>query len=751
MKRHLRHLVLIPVIIITVLTLLAFTPIYIKLEGSIYNAILNLKKPISQNPDILLVDFGDEAIALAGTYPVNRAIYADGLYLLKELGAKTAVFDIEFIDPGPVGIDYNVLNKDIPKFLDSSFSVISKNTKDLFSAVATGNLSISDAAYFLPDLENLTNSTKNEVITKIQDVVRDNDVYLGNAAESFENCFFTININESNNIENPEAYAYFVDNFSLKNINIVSSNPALEYTGAIPTNLSIAKNSKGAGFTNVIIDSDGVRRKIDLIRVVNGVYFPQLAFSPLLNYLGNPEITLYKNKIVLKTDKDTFQIPLNSDGSFNINWLPKTFEDSFKHLSFAELMSHDILYDKLKTNLSNRKDWGYLNLYQGKTPLLEITNREDFIKEVGTLLTPENRDFLGSSLDQLKEAGMIAAEDYEIIKKDIPVWFNSNIDLLSKILGLRESISSKALNSFAIIGNTATGTTDIGVNPFQKRYMNVGTHASVVNTILNNQYLYTSPRWLNALIALVFGLLLTMAIYRLPPKRSIAVGTISIFIVNIVLIVIFRLTSFYIDPVMSSLLIFTTFLILTISGFLSSEKEKSFINTAFSHYLSADVIKEIIADPSKLNLGGEQKYMTAMFTDIRGFSTFSEKLTPQELVRLLNVYLTEMSNTVIEHQGTIDKYEGDAIISFYGAPVYFKEHAYNCCLSAVHMKRVEIELNKRFKEDAWIEDNICTRIGINTGDMVVGNMGTQKKMDYTIMGNSVNLAARLEGVNKLYG
>jgi adenylate cyclase len=140
-----------------------------------------------------------------------------------------------------------------------------------------------------------------------------------------------------------------------------------------------------------------------------------------------------------------------------------------------------------------------------------------------------------------------------------------------------------------------------------------------------------------------------------------------------------------------------------------------------------------------------------MFTDVKGFSTISEVLDPTALVHLVNLYLTEMSDIILDLRGTIDKYEGDAIISFFGAPVDLPDHARRACMAAIRMKRAEIVLNERFLSEKLAPSELHTRIGINTGEMTVGNMGTLQRMDYTIMGSAVNLAARLEGVNKQYG
>ncbi|MFW5827026.1 MAG: adenylate/guanylate cyclase domain-containing protein, partial [Alkalispirochaeta sp.] len=175
------------------------------------------------------------------------------------------------------------------------------------------------------------------------------------------------------------------------------------------------------------------------------------------------------------------------------------------------------------------------------------------------------------------------------------------------------------------------------------------------------------------------------------------------------------------------------------------------IRNAFNHYLSTDVINEILDDPSRLRLGGEKRQLTAMFTDVKGFSAISETLDPEELVKLLNRYLSEMSDIILQLQGTIDKFEGDAIISFFGAPVPYLDHPSRACLAAVRMKKIEDYLNDHFLSEQLSPHPLATRIGLNTGEMVVGNMGTANRMDYTIMGHAVNLAARLEGVNKQYG
>jgi len=185
------------------------------------------------------------------------------------------------------------------------------------------------------------------------------------------------------------------------------------------------------------------------------------------------------------------------------------------------------------------------------------------------------------------------------------------------------------------------------------------------------------------------------------------------------------------------------------ANYLAEGRQKAFIKQAFNHYLSGEVIDKIIRDPSHLQLGGEKRELTIMFTDLAGFSPFSERLGPVELTTLLNDYLTEMTDIIMEEGGTLDKYEGDAIIAFWNAPLEQPDHAVRACRAAMRCQRRLAELRDGFLQRTGA--TLRMRIGMNTGDVVVGNMGSKKRFNYTILGDAANLAARLEGANKAFG
>ena len=186
-----------------------------------------------------------------------------------------------------------------------------------------------------------------------------------------------------------------------------------------------------------------------------------------------------------------------------------------------------------------------------------------------------------------------------------------------------------------------------------------------------------------------------------------------------------------------------------ILNYATEGRKKAFIKKAFRHYLSPAVIERILEDPSQLKLGGERKELTILFSDLEGFTTISEKLDPENLTSLLNLVLSDMTEIILDEGGTLDKYEGDAIIAFWNAPIDQPDHAERACRAALKCQQKIRERQEEYSSKAGAP--IRMRIGINTGAVVVGNMGSAKRFDYTVLGDAANLASRLEGANKFFG
>ncbi len=300
-----------------------------------------------------------------------------------------------------------------------------------------------------------------------------------------------------------------------------------------------------------------------------------------------------------------------------------------------------------------------------------------------------------------------------------------------------------------IFGSSLPGLYDLRTTPLQPAYPGVEVNANVVYDILNQQFIYRLSGTTVLLIILLTGLITGLLLIFLRPVGSILVSALFIFLIligGLWFLSQFSLWVPIIAPIFTVILVFAT---VYVYRYLFEEKDKRRIRKIFSHYVSPNVVNEILEHPEKVKLGGERKVCTALFSDVAGFTTISEQMEPEELVALLNEYLTEMTNIVFEYHGMLDKYEGDAIMAVFGAPVEFPEHAEYACHAAIKMQKRLAQLREKWKDQG--KPQLHARIGINSGDMVVGNMGSNTRFDYTVMGDTVNLASRLEGANKVYG
>lgn len=302
-----------------------------------------------------------------------------------------------------------------------------------------------------------------------------------------------------------------------------------------------------------------------------------------------------------------------------------------------------------------------------------------------------------------------------------------------------------------LVGITATGLGDIRVTPVSTVFPGVEIHATIIENIISGT-MFTMPGWMasvHLLIIVLLGLLTGLALLRLGPFIGLVLTVLLLtgyFFGYRYLLLEQQLNIFIIYPALTLFAVYTS---VTTSKYFAESQKKRYIQRAFSQYLSPAVIKELMDNPARLNLGGEERVLTAMFTDIEGFSLISERMKPEEIVTMLNEYFTVMTEIIFAFNGTVDKYEGDAIMAFFGAPILNQHHARETVRAAYYMqKRLEQLRDKWKKENSPL---LHMRIGINTGPMVVGNLGSIQKMDYTVMGDAVNLASRFEPINKLFG
>jgi adenylate cyclase len=309
-----------------------------------------------------------------------------------------------------------------------------------------------------------------------------------------------------------------------------------------------------------------------------------------------------------------------------------------------------------------------------------------------------------------------------------------------------------------LIGTSATGLLDIKTTPVQPDMPGVEVHAQILENILTKSLLASPGYAIGAEIiaAVVFGLAIIVAAPMLPAAIVVALGAALIagligiswyFFVEHHLLIDFTY------PLISCWLIY---LVLTFVNYFREQQQRQQIRSAFGFYLSPPLVEQLARSPEKLVLGGEERRMTILFSDVRGFTTISEhyKDDPQGLTQLMNRFLTPLTNAIIERKGTIDKYIGDAIMAFWNAPVDDDEHEANACDAALEMlARAEV-LNGELKREAEASGGVYMPlrigIGLNSGPCVVGNMGSDFRFNYSVLGDTVNLASRLESRTKDY-
>jgi adenylate cyclase len=326
----------------------------------------------------------------------------------------------------------------------------------------------------------------------------------------------------------------------------------------------------------------------------------------------------------------------------------------------------------------------------------------------------------------------------------IPAW---------KLLEDKGQVSDKEImNKIIFVGTSAVGLLDLRSSALGEVLSGSQAHAEAIEQILNKKFL-KRPEYFNGSEILVMCAVSLMIIFIAP---FIGAGTLALLGVVAIgsgvmgALYAFRRYGLLLDPVYPSLSVIIIFILSSILTNLRSELERRAVKNAFGYYISPALMEELASDPEKLKLGGEVRELSVMFTDIRNFTTISESMDPAELIKMMNDFLTPMTSCVLDNRGTIDKYMGDAMMAFWNAPLDDPDHAIHACTAALQMLAGLKTVNENLKQ-AGKTIELKAGIGIHTGKCSVGNMGSKQRFAYSALGDTVNLASRLEGQTKGYG
>jgi adenylate cyclase len=334
----------------------------------------------------------------------------------------------------------------------------------------------------------------------------------------------------------------------------------------------------------------------------------------------------------------------------------------------------------------------------------------------------------------------------EAKERYLPAW-----KVLNGEIG-REELEGRIL----LIGTSAAGLLDLRATPLDASVPGVSLHAQAIEQIMRGSFLQR-PDFATAaelLYILVIGLLIAFLIYRMGALGSAVLGGAAVAAVIGISWYAFDAFGWLVDPIYPAVALTAIYLVGTLVVFLRTERERNRVRHAFSHYMAPALVERLANDPSRLKLGGETRDMTLLFSDVRGFTGISEGLDAEELTRFLNSLFTPLSNIILEEQGTIDKFMGDAVMAFWNAPLDDSLHPSHACSAALRMMREVETLNELWREEAEAKGRpfkpVQLGIGLNTGICCVGNLGSETRFDYSVIGDNVNVASRLEGQSKTY-
>ncbi|HNW28270.1 MAG TPA: adenylate/guanylate cyclase domain-containing protein [Spirochaetota bacterium] len=771
--------------------LFCFTVVYERFELNLYDLRFKLRPSIKEWERLAFLDIDENSLTIVGQYPWPRNLYADGLNTMKDLGVSQVSFDMMFLDATPKTLDdkdYETLMKKIGKGNRLSLA-------DLESAGWNKDKVFADsiAAYDHAILSyTFTDEPANYDVLERQK----KDSFKKAQKRFLERSSVKLTPHETErlkSLDDPEtkSISYPIPEFMNTGRGFGFVNRYTDIDGTV-RKVQLVKVFQGRLYFNLamIMLMDVCRVPLNSVKVTPG-----------------RNIVLKKaiNPVTLETED--LSIPIDSKGMMYVTWAGSgqnkggRFENTFLHIPFYAVLEYPKYADMVKKiyeeedQIKAEKINGLTEQLEGFTEQykegddatkknmapsiaelkkqLEALKKNSLLGELNERLAKARAELAapGSSAVKMKiwkeitdikhemnraKLEYLGNYDEEIkkLKSEIKKGAGSNrkeelkqMEFLQKAMNLGLLVENLS-DTIALSGLVAAGTQDIGSIPLHNVYARVGTYHNTINTIIQKQFIKRVNWPVNLAIMLALAVAMGFIIQRLDAKKSLVTMLGTFIVLNLVVMLFFVLANLWFQQLGIILSMFLPALAIVAIKFMKEESQKRFIKGAFSYYLSPTVIDEIIKDPDSLELGGEDREITIYFSDIKAFSTISEKLTPKELVVRLNEYLTEMTDIILKYNGTVDKYIGDSIMAFYGAPTVMPDHAAKACLAAIDMKKRLRELQEKWR-NAGLEP-IYARMGIHSGKATVGNMGSRTRMDYTAMGDAVNLASRLEGANKFY-
>lgn len=637
----------------------------------------------------IVVGIDSTSIDKYGRWPWSRRVLAELLEALDFYGAKSMAFDIMFKmhDKYDKNADLDFVN---------AIKKLKNNGKSVTIATKIDPLPNKKNYYTKEDLEKLRKLTINAV--NRLEALSLKDIYIQstyNKPQIQKLKELEDKLRQNNKPLDKDFYQSEGQGYDL-----VMQKPYKE----------IFDNISSMGFVNVILTKEEAIKTPIIAKYkqksFGEFYFPILALAV---YLDGNKLSVKQNKNSITAGNK--KILTLKDNNFYINWYLPDNEEEVSQLPYDTYPVVQVL-----------ESYRFLEKVSAKTGLTK-EYIQDQINQYW-VCAPQNK---------------CSASLKKFIEEEFP--------------GKSPVVESKDYkNKYVFIGVTdqSAGSRDVIETPVNDEIPGVYLHANMLDNFLQENFIKETSEEVQLLVILILAVSVGITVLGVKnPIYGVGIGIIYLFYF-IVPLFLFNNFHIYTDFFYTELAVVLTFSLSISYKSWIADKDKKFLRRTFSNYLSPQILNEVLSDPSKVRLGGKRKEISILFSDIRGFTTISEQSEPEEIVRFLNEYFDEMVDQVMKTEGTLDKFIGDAVMAFWGAPMEYDNHAEMAVKGALGMVESLNKLKKKWKTEGKNYPEINIGIGINTGPALVGNVGSTKLKNYTIIGDSVNLASRLEGLNKKY-
>ena len=783
-------------------------PFYQVLDLKLFDLQMNLRKPPAEDPRILFVEMDEETINNLGRWPWPRNVFAHIVDTLHSLGARQIIFDVTFSQPTQTIVDKEAVGH----IFQGKEQINSYITDEAGIIKGKDTISQKQALWTLGQIRDNFLTFTNTAEQKLQNALIDNDKVLSSSfknSNSFIGYSFEV-ISEEGDLQKDRAYLKTrkdIDNwinghiespfndlpsslkqspyFSKDELQRIFRRARLRFFIQKDIEVSLNKVSKALHIAPHKIESDFYLVKYQLVekkirRALKNK--PQSKFVDIIYQfeIFDSETQEFFKEVWTKVKKEfeagtKFGKPLTEkQGFFKAKNMEAPIEQFIEVVAgggFLNGIPHQdgvlrfvplfIEYkDKIFPHIAIAS---ILDLYKpqkisfdpGKYLILHKANIDGQLKDIRIPIDEQGTMFInwaGRWQDTFRHVS--GADIYRLFF--LRETFANEEKNTEKAVKLKEQLREKEItlkekvkDSLCIIGLTAAGTHDFNPIPYESTYPMVGTHGNVLNSILTGQFITQAPHYVNLTILLALAVIIGLSLPFLSSLNGLFFTTIILAGTFFASLHWFN-QGLWLNLASPCLLSLFSYLGITSYKFSTEEKSKREIKNAFSKYVSPEIIEEIIRDPSKLRLGGDRRELTVLFSDIRGFTNYSEKRNPEEVVSILNEYLDAMTKVIVEHKGTLDKYVGDEIMAVFGAPHSAPPeiNAQSAVICAIKMLERLKALHEKWNKEGL--EPLDIGIGINTGEMVVGNMGSELRMDYTVIGDAVNLGARVEALTRQF-